>query len=150
MSHCSSLPKRPSGSQLPMIFTVAGLAGQSLASNICWATLPISLLVFGSMTTAPWLSQIMQRHGRRAGFLLAVAIACVGAAISAYALVKSSFLLFLLGSWLTGSYMSANGFMRFAAADTASEAFRPKAISYVLAGGLVAAIIGPQLVKVTF
>ncbi len=138
------------GSQLPMIFTVAGLAGQSLASNICWATLPISLLVFGSMTTAPWLSQIMQRHGRRAGFLLAVAIACVGAAISAYALVKSSFLLFLLGSWLTGSYMSANGFMRFAAADTASEAFRPKAISYVLAGGLVAAIIGPQLVKVTF
>ena len=138
------------GSQLPMIFTVAGLAGQSLAPNICWATLPISFLVFGSMTTAPWLSQLMQRHGRRAGFLVAVAVACLGAAIGAYALATSSFWLFLLGSWFTGSYMSANGFMRFAAADTASDDFRPKAISYVLAGGLAAAVIGPQLVKVTY
>ena len=138
------------GSQLPMVFTVAGLAGQSLAPNVCWATLPISLLVFGSMTTAPWLSHLMQRHGRRAGFLVAVSIACLGASLGAYALVQSSFWLFLLASWLMGSYMSANGFMRFAAADTASDEFRPKAISYVLAGGLVAAVIGPQMVKVTY
>ncbi|MEL6170583.1 MAG: MFS transporter, partial [Pseudomonadota bacterium] len=55
----------------------------------------------------------------------------------------------LLGSFITGTYMSAQGFYRFAAADTASEAFRPKAISYVMAGGLASAIIGPQLVKVT-
>ena len=54
-----------------------------------------------------------------------------------------------MGSYLTGIYMSAQGFYRFAAADTASEAFRPKAISYVMAGGLLSALIGPQLVKVT-
>jgi hypothetical protein len=54
-----------------------------------------------------------------------------------------------LGSFITGTYMSAQGFYRFAAADTASDAFRPKAISYVMAGGLASAIIGPQLVKVT-
>lgn len=54
-----------------------------------------------------------------------------------------------MGSLITGVYMSAQGFYRFAAADTASEAFRPKAISYVMAGGLASAVIGPQLVKVT-
>jgi MFS family permease len=54
-----------------------------------------------------------------------------------------------MGSFLTGIYMSAQGFYRFAAADTASDDFRPKAISYVMAGGLASAIIGPQLVKAT-
>ena len=61
----------------------------------------------------------------------------------------SSFYLFLLGSLLTGIYMSAQGFYRFAAADTASDDFRPKAISWVMAGGLLSAVLGPQLVKVT-
>lgn len=56
------------GSQMPMIFVVAGLAGQSLATNICFATLPISLIVLGSMLAATPVSAIMQRFGRRAGF----------------------------------------------------------------------------------
>lgn len=137
------------GAQMPMIFTIGGLAGQSLAANACWATLPISLIVFGSMTTAPWLSPLMQRHGRRAGFWVGTAGGAAGAAIGAYALAVASFPLFLLGSYLTGIYMSAQGFYRFAAIDTASEAFRPKAISYVMAGGLISAVIGPQLVKIT-
>ena len=137
------------GAQLPMIFTVAGLAGQSLASNICWATLPISLLVFGSMTSAPWMSQVMQRFGRRAGFMIGAIGGAFGGLIGAYALTIQSFTLFLVASYLTGIYMSSGGFLRFAAADTASAEFRPRAISYVMAGGLVAALIGPQLVKVT-
>lgn len=135
------------GSQITMIFVVGGLAGQQMASNICFATLPISMIVFGSMTTAPWLSPFMQRFGRTAGFYLGAVGGLIGAAISAYALSIASFPLFLFGSYLTGIYMSAQGFFRFAAADTASEAFRPKAISYVLAGGLISAIIGPQLVS---
>ena len=137
------------GSQLPMIFIVGGLAGMSLAPNPCWATLPISLIVFGSMTTATWLSAVMQRYGRKLGFFIGTAGGCAGALIGAYALSVSSFPLFLLGSWFTGIYMSAHGFYRFAAADTASEQFRPKAISYVMAGGLAAAIIGPQLATLT-
>jgi len=137
------------GSQMPMIFTIGGLAGQSLASNICWATLPISLIVLGSMLAATPMSAIMQRFGRRVGFYVGTAGGTIGAGISAYALMQSSFTLFLLGSLFTGIYMSAQGFYRFAAADTASEAFRPKAISYVMAGGLASAVIGPQLVKVT-
>lgn len=137
------------GSQMPMIFTIGGLAGQSLASNVCLATLPISLIVLGSMVSATPVSAIMQKYGRRAGFFLGAAGGAVGGIIGAYGLYLGSFPVFLLGSFLTGLYMSAQGFYRFAAADTASEAFRPKAISYVMAGGLVSAVIGPQIVKAT-
>lgn len=137
------------GSQLPMIFTIAGLAGQSLAPNACWATLPISAMVIGSMLTATPLSAFMARYGRRAGFVVGTMGGALGAAIGAYGLMQSSFLLFVIGALFSGMYMSAQGFYRFAAADTASEAFRPKAISWVMAGGLLSAIVGPQLVKLT-
>ncbi|MBY6138324.1 MFS transporter [Leisingera daeponensis] len=137
------------GAQMPMIFIVGGLAGQSLASNPCFATLPISLIVGGSMLAATPISAIMQRWGRRAGFFTGAAFGALGGLIGAYGLYLGSFPIFLLGSLLTGIYMSAHGFYRFAAADTASEGFRPKAISYVMAGGLAAAVIGPQIVKAT-
>ncbi|SFD73452.1 Predicted arabinose efflux permease, MFS family [Sulfitobacter brevis] len=137
------------GAQMPMIFVVGGLAGTSLASNICFATLPISMIVLGSMLAATPVSAIMQRYGRRTGFFLGAAGGAVGGAIGAYGLYISSFPVFLLGSLFTGIYMSAQGFYRFAAADTASDTFRPKAISYVMAGGLVSAVLGPQLVKLT-
>lgn len=137
------------GAQLPMIFTIAGLAGSSLAPNICWATLPVTMMVVGSMLTATPISALMQRHGRRAGFYFGVAGGALGAAIGAWGLSTGSFLLFCIGALFSGIYMSANGFYRFAAVDTASEAFRPKAISWVMAGGLLSAVVGPQLVKVT-
>jgi MFS family permease len=137
------------GSQMPMIFTIGGLAGQSLATNLCWATLPISLIVLGSMLAATPVSAIMQKYGRRTGFLIGTTAGAIGGAVGAYGLYLASFPIFLLGSFITGIYMSGQGFYRFAAADTASDAFRPKAISYVMAGGLLSAVIGPQLVKVT-
>ncbi len=137
------------GAQLPMLFVVGGLAGQMLSPIACLATLPISLIVLGSMLTATPISALMQRHGRRAGFWTGTVAGAAGAAVSAAGLYWASFAVFLLGSLLSGIFMSSLGFYRFAAADTASEAFRPKAISYVLAGGLVSAILGPQLVKLT-
>ena len=137
------------GAQMPMIFTIAGLAGSSLAPNICWATLPITMTVIGSMLTATPISALMQRHGRRAGFVVGALGGAVGAAIGAWGLLTGSFLMFCIGALFTGIYMSAQGFYRFAAVDTASEAFRPKAISWVMAGGLLSAVVGPQLVKVT-
>ena len=137
------------GAQMPMIFTIGGLAGQSLASNVCFATLPISMIVLGSMLSATPLSWVMQTYGRRAGFFLGATGGTIGGIVGAYGLYTASFPIFLLGSLFTGLYMSAHGFYRFAAADTASDDFRPKAISYVMAGGLASAIIGPQVVKVT-
>jgi len=138
------------GAQMPMLFVVGGLAGGMLADNLCFATLPISLIVFGSMTTAPWLSPLMQRRGRRVGFFIGAIGGAVGAAVSAYGLHIGSFALLLTGSYFTGIYMSAQGFYRFAAADSASDAFRPKAISYVMSGGLLSAIVGPQLNKLVY
>jgi len=137
------------GSQLPISFVLGGLSGQYLAENKLWSTLPISLIVLGSMLSAPIMAAIMQKYGRRTGFLVGVAGGTIGAAIAATALWIGSFQLFLVGAIFTGIYMSAQGFYRFAATDMASETYLPKAISWVMAGGLFSAIIGPQLVKLT-
>ncbi|WP_431299639.1 MFS transporter [Tabrizicola sp. BL-A-41-H6] len=137
------------GAQMPMIFTIAGLAGNTLAPNHCWATLPITCTVIGSMLTATPISALMQKHGRRTGFVVGAMGGALGAAIGAYGLSIASFAIFCLGAFITGIYMSAQGFYRFAAADTASDEFRPKAISWVMAGGLLSAVVGPQIVKVT-
>lgn len=137
------------GAQMPILFIVAGLAGQSLASNICFATMPISMIVLGSMSAATPISSVMQKYGRRAGFWIGTTGGALGGVIGTIALYYSSFPLLLLGSFCTGFYMSTQGFYRFAATDNASDEFRPKAISYVMAGGLVSAVLGPQLVKLT-
>ena len=106
------------GSQMPMIFVIGGLAGLTIAPSPALATLSISLVVFGSMTTAPWLSALMQRFGRRAGFFVGAIGGLAGSAIATVAMMEGSFWLLLVGSWFTGIYMSAQGFYRFAAADT--------------------------------
>ncbi len=107
------------------------------------------MVVLGSMLAAQPLSGLMARYGRRTGFSVATGLGAMGAMIAAYGLYTSSFALLLLGSLFTGVYMSAQGFYRFAATDTATPEFQPKAISYVMAGGLASAIIGPQLMKLT-
>lgn len=137
------------GAQMAMIFIIAGLAGKSLASNLCLATLPITAIVLGSMLTATPMSNVMQKHGRKVGFFIGTAAGALGAVIAVVALMQSNFWLLVFGGLFTGIYQSSQGFFRFAATDTASEEFRPKAISYVMAGGLASAIIGPQLVKLT-
>ncbi|MEP3346243.1 MAG: MFS transporter [Litoreibacter sp.] len=138
------------GSQMPMLFVVGGLVGNALTPNPYLATLPISLIVFGSMTTALWISPLMQRRGRQTGFIIGALAGATGALVAGIGLYLGSFLLLLLGSYISGIYMSAQGFYRFAAADGASDQFRAKAISYVMAGGLMSAIIGPQLNKFMF
>jgi len=133
------------GCQMPMMFVVGGLAGNMLSTNPCLATLPISLIVFGSMMTAPWLSALMQRRGRRIGLMVGACGGALGASIAAIGLLNASFGLLLVGSLFSGIYMSAQGFYRFTVADSASDESRPKAISFVMAGGLLSAIFGPQL-----
>lgn len=134
------------GAQMPVHFVLGGLSGQVLASDKSLATLPISATVCTSMFAAPAIALLMGRFGRRAGFFLGVSGGCVGAGLCALALIQGSFPLLLLGAALMGVYVAAQGQYRFAAADTASPAYRPKAISLVMAGGLVAAVIGPQMI----
>jgi len=98
------------GAQMPMIFTIAGLAGQSLAPDPCWATLPISMAVLGSMLSAQPMSAIMQRFGRSVGFALGAMAGATGAAIGAWGLIQGSFPVFVLGALFTGVYMSGQVF----------------------------------------
>jgi MFS family permease len=137
------------GAQMPVHFILGGLAGQVLAANKCFATLPISLIIFASMASAPVMAGLMQARGRAPGFVLGALGGAVGAAFCAAGLILGSFALFLLGALPTGVFMCTYGFYRFAAADGASDAFRPRAISWVMAAGLAAAVLGPQIVKLT-
>jgi MFS family permease len=137
------------GAQLPMVFVIGGLVGQSLAPHRCLATLPISMIVIGSMLSTQPLSALMQRRGRRFGFVTGALGASLGAMVGAAALLTSNFYLFLLSGLLTGIYMAAQALYRFAATDTAPPEYRGKAVSMVMAGGLFAALIGPQFVKVS-
>jgi MFS family permease len=137
------------GSQLALNVIVAGLAGQRLAADPKLATLPLSVLVVGSLLSTPGVSLFMGRYGRRSGFLLGALAGGIGGALCARALFVGSFGLFLLGSAFLGLYQATQGFLRFAAADTGSETFKPKAISWVFVGGLLSALLGPELVKQT-
>jgi MFS family permease len=137
------------GAQMSMIFIIGGLAGQMLSPNPCIATLPLSMIILGSALSARPLAGFMRRHGRRAGFLLACGAGALGAASAAYGLMTGSFWIFMLSGLLTGIYMAAQGFYRFAATDCAPPEFQSRAISWVMAGGLAAAITGPALVRLT-
>ncbi len=137
------------GSQMPIYIILGGLVGQSLSQNICFSTLPISLLIIGSMTSAPILSKLMQDHGRRTGLILGNIGGLMGSLISLFAIYNQSFSFFMLGSFICGSYMSSQGFYRFAAADTCEQKFKARAISFVLTGGLIAAVLGPSIVKIS-
>ena len=114
-------------------------------------------LAFGTAATAATATTAAAAattglFGAGGAFALGTTLSTVGTAVGALGalgLWTGSFLLFCLGALMTGIYMSAQGFYRFAAADTASEAFRPKAISWVMAGGLFSAVFGPQLVTAT-
>ncbi|PXF17875.1 MAG: MFS transporter, partial [Methanobacteriota archaeon] len=127
------------GSQQSINIILGGLAGYALAGNKALATLPISVMLLASMLSAGPVSLFMGRFGRRAGFLLGAVAGLLGGGCSALALYVGRFDLLLLGAGLTGIFRSTHGYFRFAAADTASEEFKPKAISLVLAGGLLSA-----------
>ena len=119
------------GSQMPIYIILGGLVGQSLSRNICFSTLPISLLIIGSMISAPILSKVMQDQGRRTGLIIGNIGGLAGSLLSLVAIYNQSFIFFMLGSFICGSYMSSQGFYRFAAADTCEQKFKARAISFV-------------------
>jgi MFS family permease len=130
-----------------MVVAVGALTGAQLATDKGLATLPVALtFMFMMVATAP-ASLLMGRLGRRVGFTVGQTVGVVGASVATYAIFRENFLLFCVGSALLGVHNGFWQYLRFAAADTASEAFRSRAISYVMAGGVVAAIVGPELAK---
>ncbi len=134
------------GTNSAIIVAVGGLAGQQLASRPELATLPISIYHLGlALGTIP-AAMMMRRLGRRGGYLLGALLGLSGGLIAASGIFSAVFVLFCLGTLLAGLYAAYVQSYRFAAADSADAHFRPKAISWVMAGGLVGAVIATQAV----
>ena len=132
-------------STLSVIFTFSGLVGATLAPIPSLATLPLALsTVVTAATTIP-VSILMARIGRRPGFQLGAFVGATGAGLAAWGIARSDFALFCFGNALIGVFQASAMYYRFAAADLAAPAFRPKAVSWVLAGGVAAAVIGPEV-----
>ncbi len=129
--------------------TLSGLVGHLLADDKSFATFPITAYVLGTLISTIPASMLMRRVGRRAGFQIGAICGLASSSLAAYAIFELSFPLFCLAMLFSGGYQAFAQYYRFAAADTASDAFRPKAISWVLAGGLIAAVAGPQIVIYT-
>ncbi len=134
------------GASTTVLVTVGGLVGYALASDKALATIPITAYVLGTAVTTIPAAILMRKVGRRAGFICGAVLGAVGAGLAAYALWVSSFILFCTASALIGSYQGFAGYYRYAAADTASDSFKAKAVSWVLVGGVASALIGPLVV----
>ncbi len=128
--------------------SVAALVGQTLGGPAL-ATIPLGLMYLGSMLTTFPASFYMRHVGRRIGFMTSSTIGIASATLATYAIAGNSFALFCSASLLIGVFNGFGQYYRFAAADTATAAFRSRAIAYVLAGGVLAAFIGPNLAALT-
>ena len=133
----------------PIVISLGGLVGQDLATDPALATLPVSIYNLGlALGTVP-AAWIMRQYGRRSGYLLGAMIGVLSGLVAAGAISFGAFIFFCLGTFLAGLYASYVQSYRFAAADGREGADRGRAISWVMVGGLIAAIIGPQLVIAT-
>ncbi|MFC5391582.1 MFS transporter [Bosea vestrisii] len=134
------------GASPAIVISLGGIVGSQLVANQAFATVPVSLMQLGLATGVIPAAFLMRRLGRRNGYVLGALIGATGASIAAAGAAERLFWLFCLGTFLCGLYSSYVQSYRFAAADTASDSFRPRAISWVMIGGLLAGVIGPQSV----
>lgn len=137
------------GAVTTAVVVTAGLVGSQLAPDVSLATMPMSMMIVGTALTTFPISMMMRRVGRRTGFIACALIGALGSVIGLLAIVWQMFSLFLAGCLLIGVYQASASYYRFAAADTASASFRPKAISWVMTGGILAAVIGTTMVMAT-
>ena len=132
-----------------ILLATNALAGYALATDKVFATLPVTAYIVGAaMTTVP-ASLLMRRLGRRAGFMLGAACGLAGALVCAAAAFTHHFWLLCAGAWVLGIYNATGQYYRFAAADSVGANFKSKAISLVLAGGIVGGILGPETSKIS-
>lgn len=137
------------GSITTMFVATSGLVGAQIAPDMSWATLPQSTWVIGTAATTLPLSLAMKRIGRRNGFLIGAVAGLVAVLLGLVAIYRRDFTLFVIGTLFLGLYQASSSYYRFAAADSASPAFRPQAISWVMTGGVIAALFGTLLVMAT-
>jgi MFS family permease len=132
-----------------LIIATSALVGASLADNPGWATSPLALQYLGLMLSTYWASMLMKHIGRSAGFGIGLVIGIAGGVFATLGILAGSIGGFALGSFLVGVFNGFGQYYRFAAADVATPQYRSRAISYVMAGGIVAAVVGPNLASLS-
>jgi MFS family permease len=134
------------GANPAIVVSLGGLVGQAIAPDPAYATVPVSLLQLGIAAGTIPAALAMRRFGRRGGYLIGATIGMVAGSVAATGAAQGSFGLFCLGTFLAGFYSAYVQSYRFAAMDVASPGFRARAIGWVMAGGVVAGVVGPQTV----
>ena len=137
------------GANSAVIFATGSIVGATLAPSIAFATVPLSMYVLGLAAGTLPTGAISRAYGRRTAFIIGTFCGVLTGALAAIAILYASFWLFCGATFLGGLYGAVAQSYRFAAADGASTAFRPKAVSWVMAGGVFAGVLGPQLVQWT-
>lgn len=133
---------------LSIVMVTTALVGFSLATDKSLATLPLGIHFLTMMATSAPASLLMGRVGRRAGLIFGSLLGTAGGLIQFAGVMQSDFTLLCIGSAPVGAFASFAAYYRFAAADIAPPAFRPRAISLCLAGGVVGAFFGPEIAKI--
>lgn len=137
------------GGNNTVIIATGGIVGAMLAPDKSLATLPVSVYVLGLWFGALPIGWLARHFGRRMAYQIGTGFGVATGLISYVAVLQGSFVLFCASTFVSGLYAAAHLSYRFAAADTASDRFKPKAISWVMIGGIVSGIIGPQVVILT-
>jgi MFS family permease len=137
------------GANSAVIFATGSIVGATLAPSISFATVPLSMYVVGLAAGTLPTGVISRRYGRRVAFMFGTGCGVLTGLLGAFAILHSSFPLFCCATFLGGLYGAVSQSYRFAAADGASAEYRPKAVSWVMAGGVFAGVLGPQLVQWT-
>ena len=137
------------GANSTVVMTTGAIVGSILGPAPQYATVPVSVFVVGTaLGTFPagWLARV---YGRKAAFVAGTTCGFLVGMIAAVAIYLGSFALFCVATFIGGFYQAVAHTFRFAATDTASPAFRPKALSWVMAGGVFSGVLGPQMVNWT-
>ena len=137
------------GANTAVIYATGSIVGATLAPDVALATLPISIYVLGQAVGTLPTGAISRLYGRRVAFLIGAGCGALCGVLACLAIFYGSFTLFCVATFFGGTYGAVAQSYRFAATDGASPAYRPKAISLVLAGGIFAGLLGPQLVQWT-
>jgi MFS family permease len=137
------------GANSAVIFATGAIVGATLAPSVSLATVPISVYVVGLACGTLPVGMISRAYGRRVAFIIGSGAGALCGLLGAIAILKASFALFCCATFFGGFYGAVAQSYRFAAADGASPSYRPKAVSWVMAGGVFAGVLGPQLVQWT-
>src|SRR5688572_21391539 len=132
-----------------LVSTLSAVVGLALATDKSLATLPIAVISVATAAMIIPASLFIRKFGQRTGFLVGTILGMLAGLIAWYGVIEHSFSIFVFGNLFIGFYQGFAQYYRFAAADSVPEASKGRAISFVLTGGVIAAVAGPNLARFT-